>query len=109
MTDTLHLQIDQGATFDKSFRYRDANGDPLDLSGYSLRAQLRQNYTSSVAANFGTEISDPTGGEFRLVLSASGSMNLTPGNFVWDVEASINATVIRLVGGTAEITPEVTK
>ena len=109
MSNTLHLEIDQGSTFDKSFRYGDVNGDPFDLSGYTLRAQLRTSYTSSVAANFGTEISDPTGGEFRNVLSATGSAGLNPGNYVWDAEASINATVIRLVGGTAELTPEVTK
>ena len=42
-----NLSIEQGATFDLEIRYKDANGDPVDLTGYSGRLQIRQSTDSA--------------------------------------------------------------
>ena len=42
------LYIEQGASLDFEVQYIDSNGNPVDLSGYSARMQIRPTVTSSV-------------------------------------------------------------
>lgn len=105
----LNLKIDQGSTFEKSFRWRDTDGDPKDLTGYSIAAQIRSEPGGSLQANFGAAITDPTNGEFKLVLAATASSAIQSGWYVYDIELTQNASTTRVVEGKLEIRPEVTK
>jgi len=49
MAGKLNLVIDQGATYNKHFRMKDANGDAFDLSDYTMRAQIRKTYDGSLS------------------------------------------------------------
>lgn len=111
MAGKLNLVIDQGATYNKHFRMKDANGDAFDLSDYTMRAQIRKTYDGALQANFGTEISDAPNGAFQIVLAASASAGITAGNYFYDVEiyTSGSADVKRLIEGELEIRPEATK
>ena len=36
-----NFTIEQGTTFQRTFKYKDASGNPLDLSDHSVRMQIR--------------------------------------------------------------------
>ena len=39
--------VEQGATLNFEIQYTDANGNPIDLTGYSGLMQIRSNYSGS--------------------------------------------------------------
>lgn len=42
--------VPQGATYPIQMRYKDSNGDPIDLTGATVRAQLRERITDTEPA-----------------------------------------------------------
>lgn len=40
----IDLQLSKGVTFKAVFNYRDSDGNPVNLSGYSARMQVRRGY-----------------------------------------------------------------
>ena len=38
-----NFTIEQGATFKRTFKYKDDNGDALNLSSHAIRMQIRKN------------------------------------------------------------------
>ena len=49
MASISNIFIDQGATFTTTVTVTDANGDAVNLSGYSVAAQIRKTFLSSSA------------------------------------------------------------
>ena len=47
----LDLPIEQGATFNLEFSRTDANGAAVDLTGHTLRMQMRDPTTDELIAN----------------------------------------------------------
>ncbi len=104
------ISIDEGATFERTWVYKNADGSPFDFSGYIIRAQLRQQENGNLVANFGAEFSDPTAGLFKIVLTASASVGFEIVDHVYDVKAdNASGSIMRLVEGDAKIRPEVTQ
>ena len=65
--------IEQGATVDFEISYKDSNGDPIDLTGYQARMQLRPSPGSSTLYLTLSSSLDPCG--TGLNLSGSGGTN----------------------------------
>lgn len=116
---THKLTIKQGATFRQKFVYKAGasvnNAAPVDLSGFTGRAQMRPDYNSTaVHASWTTEnggmlLGGPTG-EITLFSSASDTELMPAEKGVWDLElVSPDGEVLRILEGTTEVTPEVTK
>jgi hypothetical protein len=118
------LYIEQGSTFIRSCVYKDQNGDPVDLTGYALNAQIRRSYSdTTIAQTISIAIEDQTipanVGKFIMSISAANTSliavnpavdfenNIT--NYTWDLELSAGGNVSRLLQGTVLISPEVTK
>lgn len=110
------LHIEQGATFDVTLTWKDSAGTPVDLTGYSARAQVRSMHTSA------TPIVDMTVGGGQLALGgAAGTIRILltdtvtaalPAPFagVWDLELESGTGVTtRLLAGAATVSPEVTR
>ena len=58
-----NFTIEQGTTFQRTFKYKDASGNPLDLSDHDVRMQIRSDKadnTTSFLHEFGS------GSEFSL-------------------------------------------
>jgi len=116
----LNLTIEQGASFLKIFTVKDHEGTPIDLTGFSLRGQIRETYSaSSVIASFSFEIHEPLAGKFKMKLTPAQtaaipvetavSYKKTPNRYAYDVElVTDTGEVERLVEGIASISPEVT-
>ena len=115
MSGQWNLTIDQGATFDVTLTWRDEAGSPVDLSGYTARAQIRSQVTSAtplVDLTVGDGITLGGGaGTIRLVIDDTDTAALpAPFDGVWDLEVESGSGVVtRLLAGTVTVTPEVTR
>jgi hypothetical protein len=66
--------IEQGATLDFEIRYKDSNGDPISLEGFSGRMQIRPEITSNTVYLTLSSSLNPDG----TGLNFSGSNGVTP-------------------------------
>jgi len=76
---TINLVINAGSDFNEKFFL-----EGVDLTGCTLRAQLRKWYGSSNFKEFDCEIIDPIHGTISLKLSRQQTKLLSPGRYVYD-------------------------
>ena len=110
MAITKNLVIDQGSTFTANLQYVTNSKIPVDLTGYSVRSQLRKSYKSANSATIATTITNASYGNITLSLSSIQTSNLPHGRYVYDVELTSSSNVVsRIVEGIVTVTPEVTR
>ena len=107
MATKANIVIDQGTDFNTSIDLSDDAGNPLDLSGYTAKSQIRRWYASTTATDFSVQI---TGGTVMLSMNAATSANLTAQRYVYDLILVSNASnnVTRVVEGYVTVNPRVT-
>ncbi len=105
-----NITVDQGTDFTASVDVTDADGDALNLTGFTVQGQVRRSYYSSTAVNLTCAVSNATTGIITFSLSAVQSDAMKPGRYVYDVEIKSGANVkTRVLEGQLEIMPGVTK
>ncbi len=106
-----NLTIDQGSSFSVDIDVSDADGDALNLAGYSANGHMRKTYSSSTFTDLNAEIFNETNGVVRISLTPSQSNAIKAGRYVYDVEITKTATseVTRVVEGQIDVTPGVTR
>lgn len=108
------LSVDKGTDVTLQLELEDLNGNPKDLTNYTVAGKIKKTYSSSSSTSFTTEIQAPsTGGVVNLSLSNTQTDALKAGRYVYDVEISFvdsdaNTVVERVLEGTIEVTPSVT-
>lgn len=119
-----NIVIEQGATYDITIAYKDSNSNPIDLTGYGARMQIRPSIgsttsylclSSSVQPD-GTGLSfsgsngttPPTSGSIRVYISAVTSSLLTFDQAVYDLEIASGSIVTRILQGNVKLSKEVT-
>src|SRR3954464_8036378 len=105
------LYIDQYASFSNTFELLDINNAhyPVDTAGYTVDAQLRQQYNSNTDTVFTTNLT--TGFiTFTLTPNQTGNLTMTPtSRYVYDVILiDPSNTYIRVLEGFAYLNPGVT-
>jgi hypothetical protein len=124
------IYIEQGATIDFEVQYKDSNGNPVNLTGYGARMQIRPSVSSneiylSLTSNLnadGTGINmsgsspykPPTSGSLGIYIASCTSSMLDFGDAVYDLEifAPINVDcpiVTRILQGPVRLSKEVTR
>ena len=104
------ILVDQGTTFNTQLNLSDDNGQPINLSGYTVTAQIRRWYTPANAISFSTSIPQPNTGIIQLSLDANTTAGMYYGRYVYDVLTINSSNVItRVVEGILTVTPEVTQ
>ena len=114
------LLIKQGCSYSIPFRYTDELGAPKDLTGCTVRSQIRKTIKSpTITETFAPLISpDPSTGLFTLSLTALQTSAIPAGDgpdaaeskYVYDVElVSAGGVVTPLAYGVVRIHPEVTR
>jgi hypothetical protein len=114
-----HLVIEQGATFTLQLAWKDEQGQPVDLSGYHIRAQVRPSAASSTVL-LAMDSDAPAPGVSFGALDASGVIDITVtatvtagldfNSAVYDLEAEAPAGyVTRLLEGNMRLSREVTR
>jgi hypothetical protein len=117
--------IEQGATLNLELQYKDSNGNPIDLTDYNGRMQIRPSISSdtvyitlssSLAAD-GTGLNfsgsngttPPTSGSIGVYISAISSSALTFEQAVYDLEISSGSFVSRILEGQVKLSLNVTR
>jgi hypothetical protein len=123
--------IEQGTTVNFEFQYLDSNSNPIDLTGYSGRMQLRPDFadnTNTVYITLSSSLNpDGTGlnfngsggtkplssGSIGVFIAACTSSMFTFDNALYDLELYSGSAdcpyTIRLIQGSVNISREVTK
>lgn len=107
--------IEQGATFTRAFRWLDATGNVVDLTGFTARMQVRANVASpDVLLELTTAndrlVIEPTLGRVSISLDATTTAAITWRKGVYDLELVSGAgEVTRLVAGQITVSREVTR
>lgn len=103
----------QGSTFRRTLTYT-LDDLPVDLSGYSSRLQVREAYYSedpivSLVSGSGITVGG-SAGTIDILISASVTSEFPTGTHVYDLEIVSPSNIVdRLIEGTFNVTPEVTK
>ena len=103
----------QGSTFRRTLTYT-LDEVPVNLSGYSSRLQVREAYYSTdplVSLVSGSGITmGGSAGTIDILISASVTSGFPTGTHVYDLEIISPSNIVdRLVEGTFNVTPEVTR
>jgi len=110
MATISNLFVDAGSDYSNIITVSSTNGQPLNLTGYSVASQMRKSYSSSTAYAFAASVYDAANGKVRLQLSASNSSAIPAGRWLYDVEiTSPSGTKTRVVEGIVTITPQITQ
>lgn len=124
------LYIEQGTTVDFEIQYRDSNGNPVDLTGYGARMQIRPSVDSSTVylSLTSTLNSDGTGinmsgstpykptasGSLGIYIASCTSSRLDFGDAVYDLEiftpTNVSCPIVtRILQGPVRLSKEVTR
>lgn len=106
----------QGTTFRRTFTFMDGSATPaiIDLSGYSARMQVREDFDSTefivelTTENSGISI-DGVNGKVSLVIEADVTETFPIGSYKYDIELVIGTEVECPLYGKFKVTAEVTK
>ncbi|MFZ9584927.1 MAG: hypothetical protein ACO280_08225 [Pseudohongiellaceae bacterium] len=82
---TLNLEARQNADFRRRLTMRDELGDPIDLTGFVIDADITDTSDRAIIATFSHEYVDAANGVFDLYLPKTVSVNLVAGNYGWDL------------------------
>lgn len=109
------LYIEQGATFRRTLTVK-AAGVPINLTGYTARAQIRAKVAdAAVLHEITCEVVAGSGGQIILSITDEDTAAFTWKSGVWDLELETPFTppatgeVTRLLKGLVEVDPEVTR
>lgn len=109
------ILIEQGATFQRTFVWKDSNEDPVDITGYTARMQIRRKKSSTTAEheatteNGGITLGD-TAGTVAITIAATDTADFSFSKGVYDLElVDPQGVVTRLVEGGVEVNQEVTR
>lgn len=112
---TLDFTIEQGATFSRVLTWKDGNGDPVDLTGYSARMQARGTMMApstfiDINTSNGGIVLGGSDGTITLTVSASTTDAIGENAGVYDLELESGSGVVtRLLQGNVAISKSVTR
>lgn len=110
MAGFVELTLEQGANFNTVLDLKDAAGGILNLSGYSVAAQMRKSYYSNTATSFAMTISDPAAGQITMAMTSANTANVTPGRYVYDILLTSGSGIkTRIIEGIITVMPSVTR
>lgn len=116
--------IEQGSTYQSELIYKDSAGEPIDLTDYSARMQIRPSPGSTtlyltLSSSIGPDGSGlnlnglngttpKTSGSIGIIISAYSSSLLTFDQAVYDLELYSGSFVTRIIEGRVQLSKEVT-
>lgn len=123
--------IEQGSTINFEVQYKDSNGEPIDLTDYSGRMQLRNTYADSANSTIYLTLSSslnsdgtglnfsgsngttpPSSGSIGVYISSCTSSALTFNTAYYDLEIYSGSDcpyTVRLLEGQVRLSQEVTR
>lgn len=111
---SVGFRIEQGATFEQSFQFSDADDQPVDLTGAIVRLQARTAYGGTLLLECTLEngqlvVDSPASGIVRWTLTAEETAALKFSTGVYDMEIEFaDGTVRRVLSGLVGLSQEAT-
>ena len=82
-----NITIEQGYDFDTSFQLEDTRSNEfLNLVGAATTAMLRKHSAAKTKVSFATTVADAETGIISISMTASNTVSLKPGRYVYDVQ-----------------------
>jgi hypothetical protein len=112
--------IEQGSTTDFTIVYKDSNGNPINLTGYDSKMQIRETYTSAPlltlssslnADGTGLNMTNAVSGSIGIFIASCTSSLLTFNEALYDLDiisGSDCPIVVRILEGKVKLSKEVT-
>jgi len=114
-----NFTIEQGATFRRTFKYKNSEGTAINLSGHAVRMQLRTsiNATDTIISLTETQntndsvitVGGASNNEIEVVISATDTAAMSFDTAVYDLEIELSQEVTRLLQGKVKLSKEVTR
>ena len=106
-----NIVINQGTDFSQVFNLADSSNDQIDLTGFTLSAQIRKHAGSSVSVDLNPTVVTPsTQGGIRITLTDVQTSTLKPGRYVYDILITDTSGLkTRVVEGSAIVREGVTR
>ena len=97
-------------TFSKTFLFTDADNVPLNLSGYTVTAEIRKerSYSSDLIDAFNIDMSDAANGNITISFSESETGAILESNGFWDMLFEVGSTKESWLEGAVEIVDSIT-
>jgi hypothetical protein len=113
MAGKYDIVIEQGATFSRVITWKDSSNNPVDLTGYAARLQIRPTIGSgepilTLTDGGGIELGG-LAGTIALTISATQTAALNFSTANYDLELVSGETVKRLLRGSATLDEEYTR
>ena len=108
------LATEQGSSLSRVVTYSDANGNPVNLTGYTARMQVRPRASSGYAY---LTLTSPSGGltlggttgTITILVEGSVTSAIPAGDYVYDLEVVSSGYVDKVMGGDFSLSAEVTR
>jgi hypothetical protein len=104
-----NLSIDQGSDFTEELKVRDATGGIVDLTGYTVKSEIRRHPSSDTKYDFDCTITSVIQGLVSIQLTSTASNLIKPGRYQYDVEVKKGTVVTRILEGQIEVTAGITR
>ena len=124
-----NFTIEQGATFTRTFKYKNSEGGPIPLTNHDVFMDIRESVDSpttildiseeqgiksdgSTTSNTNFVVSTSNTNEFTLTIDADTTASMSFNTAVYDIEVKDNSTppvVTRLLQGKIKLSKEVTR
>lgn len=99
----------KGDYFPLSVDFKNPDGSPMNLYGYSAQSQIRTNFSSETAFELVTTVHTESG-VVDLLLPSSVSKNMPAGDYVWDFQITDPSGNVRTyIAGDFKVVDEVTR
>ena len=104
----VNILIDKGADYGVTFFITNKDGTPLNMSGYTGSAVMKQSYSATTSIPFTLEFVNRTAGEISLALTDVETSALDRRRYVYDIVLEDpNGHKTRVIMGNAEVSPGV--
>lgn len=107
------IEVEAGASFSMTFAYRDAAGDPVPLSGWSARFQVRESVRAAGEPVFEQDPMpfDDVTSMVTLTLTAAETAAFSRSSYAYGIELAhpSGEPVIRLAQGKFKVSAEVVR
>lgn len=110
-----NFTIDQGAQYTTQIIFANAQGVPIDLTGYTASMQLREQAASPNPADLTLTSSNggitivPVAGEMDILMTSAQTGALDARFYVYDLEIALSGVVTRIIQGQITVSAQVTQ
>lgn len=107
---SLPIHFVQGDTLRRTLHFfrNDASPSSIDISSWTITAQIRRRAASATAVSFAIDMSDAVNGNVMISITPADAATLALSN-VWDLQRVVNGDVRTLLGGVVTVDREVTR